>query len=279
MDVKAYSGITIVQNPGEAMFPSMPNSAIENVQVDRVASLDEIGPLLTRLAREPVPEEQGAAFMARNEANDRDVAEVGSEDLKTHNMTGPPSNLTCPECGGALWEIQNGKLLRYRCHVGHGYTAESLMVAQAEKLEDALWSALRALEETAGMRRRMAERARKGGWDLMARNYDEQAAFAETRAGIVRAVLVEEKPEHSTAKSAEGLESKSAESRDWDAGRALLDQPESLQPSDEVSPPDPLAVNSRVQSASSRDSGKGRSSSSRKVSGAKGKSPRRAKSD
>jgi two-component system chemotaxis response regulator CheB len=172
MDIKRYGGITLVQDPDEAMFPSMPRSAIENVQVDRVLSLDEMGPLLARLAREPVPVEEGAAFMARKNGGDgdSDIAEVGAEDLKTRNMIGPPSKFTCPECGGALWEIQDGKLLRYRCHVGHGYTAESLMAAQGEKLEDALWSALRALEETAGMRRRMANRARRGGWEIMARN-------------------------------------------------------------------------------------------------------------
>jgi len=279
MDVKAYSGITIVQNPDEAMFPSMPNSAIENVQVDRVASLDEIGPLLARLAREPVPEEQGAAFMARNQTNDPDVAEVGSDDLKTGNITGPPSKFTCPECGGALWEIQNGKLLRYRCHIGHGYTAETLMVAQGEKLEDALWSALRALEEIAGMRRRMANRARSGGWDIMARNYAEQAALAETRAGVVRSVLVDDKPQNVTANSAKARETQAAETIDWNAGAALVGNPESLQPSGEFTPPDPSAVNSGVQSGASRAPGKGRSSSSRKFPGAKGKSVRRIKSD
>lgn len=240
MDVKRFDGVALVQDPQEAMFPSMPSSAVENVIVDRVLPLDEMGPLLTRLAREPVPAEQGAAFMARNnQADEPDIAEDGSDELKTKNLTGPPSKFTCPECGGALWEIQNGKLLRYRCHVGHGFTAESLMAAQGERLEDALWSALRALDETAGMRRRMAERARKGGWNLMARNYEEQAQHAETRAGLVRSVLVVDKPQDITRQSARSLSNKASRARDFDTGKAGARRPRAAVPPGAPKPPDP----------------------------------------
>lgn len=260
MDVKRFGGITLVQDPNEAMFPSMPGSAIENVLVDRVLSLDEMGPLLTRLAREPVPAEEGAAFMGRNNgANQPDIAEVGNEELKTKNLTGPPSRFTCPECGGALWELENGKLLRYRCHVGHGYTAESLMAAQTERLEDALWSALRALEENAGMRRRMAERARKGGWDLMARNYDEQAQHAEVRAGLVRSVLVEKHPEEITDQSADAVQDKAEQARDYDAGKARRRRPDVDPPPGAPKPPDPDSISPR-RFSESPGSGSARSS-------------------
>ncbi len=278
MDVKAYGGVTIVQDPDEAMFPSMPGSAIENVLVDRVAKLEEIGPLLTRLSREAVPAEQGAEFMTRKNGNGHDIAEIGTDDLKTHNMSGPPSRFTCPECGGALWELQNSKLLRYRCHVGHGYTAETLMAAQSEKLEDALWGALRALEETAGMRRRMADRARKGGWEIMARRYDEQAEFSEIRAGVVRSVLVDDSPGNITKASARRLQSRAAESLDWNAGQALAPQPDSLQPQGNPNPPRPAPETFGVQSGVGRSTGKGRPPSGKR-SGPRAKSGRRAKSD
>jgi two-component system, chemotaxis family, protein-glutamate methylesterase/glutaminase len=279
MDIKGYSGVTIVQDPDEAMFPSMPSSAVENVQVDRIAKLDEIGPLLTRLAREPVPSEEGAAFMARNNGDKApDLAEIGSDDLKTRNMAGPPSKFTCPDCGGALWEIQNGKLLRYRCHVGHGYTAETLMAAQSERLEDALWSTLRALEETAGMRRRMANRARKGGWELMAKNYDEQADHAEARASLVRSVLVKDDVSNVDSRSAKTLQKKASRSRDPDAGKELARQPGTLQPHDPAHVPDPSAKPFGVQSVSRRPSAKGRTSK-HKPGSAKGKAARRPESD
>ena len=278
MDVKAYGGVTIVQDPEEAMFPGMPTSAIENVQVDRVAKLDEIGPLLTRLSRETVPAEQGAAFMTRKNGKGHDIAEIGTDDLKTHNMTGPPSRFTCPECGGALWELQNSKLLRYRCHIGHGYTAETLMAAQSEKLEDALWGALRALEETAGMRRRMADRARRCGWEIMARRYDEQAEFSEIRAGVVRSVLVDDNPDKISRASAQRLESRAAKARDWNAGQALVREPQSLQPQGIPNTPHPAPQTFGVESGRSRSTGKGNPPSGKR-SGVRTKSGRRAKSD
>ena len=276
MDVKRFDGVALVQDPEEAMFPSMPNSAIENVQIDRVLSLDDMGPLLTRLAREPVPAEQGAAFMARNnEADEPDIAEEGSDELKTRNLTGPPSKFTCPECGGALWEILNGKLLRYRCHVGHGFTAESLMAAQGERLEDALWSALRALDETAGMRRRMAERARKGGWNLIARSYEEQAQHAEARAGLVRSVLVVDKPEEITRQSARSLANKASRARDYDTGKAGARGPRAPVPAGAAKPPNPSYGNA-LESEMTESSVKSRRSTRRS---ARKDAARRGKSD
>jgi two-component system chemotaxis response regulator CheB len=238
MDVKRFNGVAVVQDPEEAMFPSMPASAVENVQVDHVLRLDEIGALLARLAREPVPAAEGAAFMATNNRGDeRDIAELGTDDLKTRNMDGPPSRFTCPECGGALWELENGKVLRYRCHVGHGYTAETLMEAQATRLEDAMWAALRALEETAGMRRRMATRAEQGGWTLMAENYGQQAQHAETRAGLIRSVLLEENPQQVNANSARQAEQEAAEATDPNAGRMAPRQPRAPVPGGSPKPP------------------------------------------
>jgi two-component system chemotaxis response regulator CheB len=226
MDIKRFGGLTVVQDPQDAMFPGMPSSAIENVRVDYVLPLDEIGPMVTHLARNPVSAGEGAEFMSKTQDLVRpDIAEVGSDDMVTRNMNGAPSRFTCPECGGALWELENEKLLRYRCHIGHGYTAESLMAAQHDNLEDALWSALRALEENAGMRRRMASRARQRGWRIMAQNYNQQADLAETRAGVIRSLLVEEKPSKITGFSAAALQDKAVAAVDPDAGRRKSAQP------------------------------------------------------
>ncbi|RYF79789.1 MAG: chemotaxis protein CheB [Comamonadaceae bacterium] len=46
-------GICVVQSPGEADAVQMPMNAIQYDNPDYIAFLDEIGPLLTRLAREP----------------------------------------------------------------------------------------------------------------------------------------------------------------------------------------------------------------------------------
>jgi hypothetical protein len=112
--------------------------------------------------------------------------------LKSGDIPGPPSALTCPECGGALWEIGSGRIVKYRCHVGHSYTPDGLMAAQDGTLEAVLWSALRALEENASLRRRMAERSRTSKWAALHEQYERQAIEIEARADVLRKVLLSE---------------------------------------------------------------------------------------
>src|SRR5207253_9946386 len=91
-----------------------------------------------------------------------------------HEHPGEPSPYACPECGGVLWELKDGEMLRFRCRVGHAYSGETLTTEQGLTVEHALWSALRALEEQAAVRRRMAERAeREGRHTTAARNHDQ----------------------------------------------------------------------------------------------------------
>lgn len=99
--------------------------------------------------------------------------------MDVEDRLGRPSRFTCPECHGALWEIDDGSLLRYRCHVGHAYTAEVMLNAQTVGVEEMLWSLMRAHQERAALVRRMAE-GEEGhlAKDLQkrARDYDEDAA-------------------------------------------------------------------------------------------------------
>jgi hypothetical protein len=118
-----------------------------------------------------------------------DVADVGTDALKTQQMNKSPSDFTCPDCGGALWDFEQNGLVRYRCHVGHGFTAQALAEAQSKRIEDALWTALRALEESVDMRRRMSRMAHNVKSPNVAREYEAQAKIAEAQAGVIRDVL------------------------------------------------------------------------------------------
>jgi two-component system chemotaxis response regulator CheB len=93
-----------------------------------------------------------------------------------------------------LWEIDEGELVRFRCHVGHAYSIESLMAGQTDALELALWTAVRALEEKASLARRMAARMRRSNSELTATRFEGQARDAEERAILVRQVLFGNKP-------------------------------------------------------------------------------------
>ena len=100
---------------------------------------------------------------------------------------GKPSAFACPECSGVLWEVEEGELLRFRCRVGHGYTADALRVALSEETEDALWAAMRALEEKAALLRRMSGRVQP--W--LAQHYKSDAEAFNRHADEIRRVLLE----------------------------------------------------------------------------------------
>ncbi|MEZ5784894.1 MAG: hypothetical protein R3D62_00070 [Xanthobacteraceae bacterium] len=97
-----------------------------------------------------------------------------------------------------MWEIDEGDLVRYRCHTGHAYTAEPMAVALDESLRHALASALRVVEErvvlTESLRAQAAERGRRHLTEIWTRQRRELEVEAEViRDAIVRinAILAE----------------------------------------------------------------------------------------
>jgi two-component system chemotaxis response regulator CheB len=184
--IKRQGGVTIVQDPGEAEVASMPESAIQQIEIDHVLHADDIVAVISGLVRKPIAED----VVTANGKSPRDPAEQGTDALDTHNLPGPPSPFTCPDCGGALWELRDGQMVRYQCHVGHAFSGDALVLAQSDGLEGALWTALRALEESSTLHRRMAAHARERGMTLIADAYEAHAHESEIRAKAVRRILV-----------------------------------------------------------------------------------------
>jgi two-component system chemotaxis response regulator CheB len=189
--IKEAGGASVVQRVEEASATGMPASAIRHVAIDHVLPAADIAPLLVRLAADLAPEE---SIAMPSQASEPDRAARGLHALKDGTYPGPACGFTCPECGGALWEITNGTLARFACHVGHSYTPDSLATGMAGTLEAALWTALRALEEHAAFFRRMADRASARNLPAIADGYGHKARDVEDRAEIVRRALVDVGP-------------------------------------------------------------------------------------
>ena len=190
--IKQRGGITIVQDPVEATFPSMPTSVMQNISVDYSVPVREIGPLLTMLTKEPIAEEGGYPLAEEVEIESRIAGQEmdAGELIASVERLGRVSKLTCPECHGALWEINDEDLLRFRCHVGHAFSAESLSDGQSERLEVALWSAVRALEEQMILAKRIVERARNANHMRAVAMFERRAEEAERNSGVLRQLLL-----------------------------------------------------------------------------------------
>jgi two-component system chemotaxis response regulator CheB len=106
---------------------------------------------------------------------------------------GQPSALTCPDCGGGLFELDDKRPLRYRCHTGHAFTSRSLENAQVEQAEHSLWSSVRSLQEREMLLRRLATVAELTGDPAQAeagrRQADKVKAQAQQLAGLVEKEL------------------------------------------------------------------------------------------
>jgi len=197
MAVKQRGGVAVVQDPDEAFHPSMPRSAIEHVAVDYIVPLDRVPATLVDLAQREVgnggkPTSQGVSEDMQIETG---IAELESKALQNPDRPGLPSGLTCPDCHGALYEMQEGELLRYRCRVGHAYSMDSLLAGQSESLEHVLYAALRGLEEIAALSRRVAERARQRDQAIVARRFEDKAQNAMRNAEILRQLLLRDESE------------------------------------------------------------------------------------
>jgi two-component system chemotaxis response regulator CheB len=188
--IKQKGGTAFAQDPDDALFDSMPRSAIEHVAVDEVLPADAITSALLRLVDEPAPEWPEPAVTRTLKVESR-MAELGPDAVHESGRPGVPSAFGCPGCGGVLWELTHDELIRFRCRVGHAYSPESLTRAQQNTLEEALWVALRALEEQASLAKRLGDQATERGHKQLADRFVKGHEQAHRRAEFIRQVLAE----------------------------------------------------------------------------------------
>jgi two-component system, chemotaxis family, protein-glutamate methylesterase/glutaminase len=191
--VASRGGLVVVQDPAEALYPSMPRATMRLVMPDHVLAAGMMGRTLARRLREEVG---AVAEDALPELDDRevDIALYGDRGPE-HELTdlGTMSGYSCPDCNGALVALRGTD--RFRCRVGHGWTAEALLDAQGDGVERALWASYRVLQERAGLARRMetAAAARKD-WTMQHRHADAHRE-AITSARVLRDLLLAGLPE------------------------------------------------------------------------------------
>jgi two-component system chemotaxis response regulator CheB len=185
--IKQLGGTTIVQAPADAMFPDMPQNALHHVRVDYSVPLSEIAALLVRLTSlEPAGLIEAAAppsvEVEVKIAKEQRPLDAGLEAISD------PSIFACPECHGVLLRLREQGPIRFRCHTGHAYSIASLLAGVSEATEEALWNAIRALEEGDLLLQTMGEHVRahnSADADVLAARAAEIKRQSEMLRGIV----------------------------------------------------------------------------------------------
>jgi two-component system chemotaxis response regulator CheB len=185
--IKRCGGMTLVQDPDDAVADEMPRRALEATTVDLCATGASLGDVLADLTREAA----GASVPVPPELR-LEVAIAAGDRIDTPRLTqlAHPVALTCPSCGGVLSKVNDPGPLRFRCQVGHGFTADILAKEQEGRVDEALRVALRIIEERAELVERMAGDGRASGRKAVAQMYDERAREYRDYAESIRKAIL-----------------------------------------------------------------------------------------
>jgi len=185
--VKECGGVTVVQNPADAEADEMPLGALEACDVDYRASVGDLAALLSELARSPA----GPAMPTpRGLALEVDIALGRPCNTPILATIADPIAFSCPGCGGVLSVMKDQNPLRFRCQVGHGYTAKALAAEQECSTDEALRVALRIVEERATLAERMAKDDRLKGRTASAKMLDDRISELRGHAETIRETLI-----------------------------------------------------------------------------------------
>jgi two-component system chemotaxis response regulator CheB len=188
--IKDRGGITVVQNPTDAEHPSMPQSAMDHSTIDHVVAGHELTQLLNRITSD------GSRAVTRVEAAkameiETRIALEGYALREGIMNLGPVSPNTCPECHGVLVRIQEGRIVRFRCHTGHAYSVETLLAEVNDEIDSSLWGTLRAIEERIMLLREMERLALARNDAAAARSHDTEAEATAKHVRVLRELVLD----------------------------------------------------------------------------------------
>lgn len=189
--IKDQNGIALVQDPGEAMYPSMPESAISHVRVDLAAPVAALAQHVAQIAAGPGDDRVRGAGSPLHRT-ETEIANEGNA-LKLGVMSmGQVSGYTCPDCHGVLVQIEEGPIVRFRCHTGHAFSLLTLLAEVSEAIDKGLWDTIRSLEERVLLLRQLGALSDQAGRGKEGREYLRCADETETRIKPVRELVLDE---------------------------------------------------------------------------------------
>jgi two-component system chemotaxis response regulator CheB len=190
--VKDKGGVALVQDPREAMYASMPESAIEHVEVDFVGPVEALAAMVTNLVETPHEPAEARPRGASERHRIEDLIAMEGNGLKAGVMElGKVSKYTCPDCHGVLVQVEEGSIVRFRCHTGHAFSMQTLLSEVNEAIDKGLWDTLRAIEERVLLLRQMEDIARRAGKAVEADRCKAQADDALKRLQPLRDLVLD----------------------------------------------------------------------------------------
>jgi two-component system, chemotaxis family, protein-glutamate methylesterase/glutaminase len=188
--VRDRDGVAVVQDPDEALFPSMPLSALRYVGADHVVRIAQMGSLFERLTLQtietkdkPVSKELEVEIQISKEGRGLQAGVMNLGEITPY---------TCPECHGVLVALKQGGVPRFRCHTGHAYSLNNLLAEVTEYVEASLWGALRSIEESSMLLDHLTSHFRSSNSDpKLAGLFEAKSRETLRLADLVRKTVLE----------------------------------------------------------------------------------------
>jgi|SRR5690242_530717 len=184
--IKRCGGTAVVQDPNEAEYPDMPLSVMKEIEVDYCVPLAQMGSVISGIINS---KEVVNTIIPADIIKEVQIAETGAAGIDELDQIGERTVYACPDCGGILFEVKNGSPSRFKCHTGHTYTLNNLLLKKNKNMESSLWVALRILEERKNLLQRLADKNLERGFHHTASDYSEKIKQLEGHVDTLKGVL------------------------------------------------------------------------------------------
>jgi two-component system chemotaxis response regulator CheB len=187
--IQRAGGLAVIQDPYDALFPEMPANALAILDAPIVQPLSGMAPALLSLIHSP----PGRDLSMKDPIEE--VTRQAEDDIAAQQRgerRGKVTVLTCPDCGGVLWQVGENGLMEFRCHTGHVLSGDAVVAGQNHLLEKALEVALRALREREVLSEQLASEATKEGDPGRAEQFAKRADLARSHSQVVKEMLKEQ---------------------------------------------------------------------------------------
>jgi two-component system, chemotaxis family, protein-glutamate methylesterase/glutaminase len=184
--IKRCGGTCVVQDPDEAEYPDMPLSVLKEVDVDYCIPLSQMGMVILDIIAN---KEIQNTIIPTDIIKEIQMAEDGIGTINEMEEIGKNSVFSCPDCGGVLFELNNDAIIRFKCHTGHCYSVNDLLLKQNKNLESSLWIALRSLEERKKLLSQLSEKNIQRGYHQSGSDYPEKISELQKHVDNLKGVL------------------------------------------------------------------------------------------
>lgn len=195
--IERAGGVAFVQDPHDAGIVDMPLAALASSPSAEALPARDLAARVTALAGTGPPAVPGASdppIVKAAVADAGAVAEIAIAEggrITPEQLDLRAAGLTCPDCNGSLFDTEDPRVDRFRCRVGHSWTADALMQSHGRAIEHALYTALRVLEDRRSLQDRLATRASRHGRHVFARGLETLREEQDRLIATLRAAIAE----------------------------------------------------------------------------------------